>query len=71
MSTLSETLRAAIQNSGKSYYKLSLETGLNRQVLARFAQEQTTLHLGAADVLAEHFGLELRPARRPRARKEG
>jgi plasmid maintenance system antidote protein VapI len=57
---LTETLRWAVIESGKSYKALERETGVLRQSLMKFASAEQSLRLDMADRLAAYFGLELR-----------
>jgi hypothetical protein len=57
--TMTETLRAAIRDSGLSAYRISQDTGLVVTSIIRFTNGETSLRLDKADVLADYFGLEL------------
>lgn len=59
--TLTETLRAAVNESPLSFQALERETGVLRQVLMKFARGESGLRLESADKLAEFFGLTLAP----------
>ena len=59
--TLTETLQQAIADSGLPFIELERQTGVIRQSLMKFARNEQTLFLDAADKLAEFFGLELGP----------
>ena len=61
---ITDLLRRTINDSGIPFLTLEQETGVLRQSLMKFARGETTIHLDAADKLAEYFGLELRPATR-------
>lgn len=63
MNTLTETLRRCIQESDVSYYRMSLDSGVNKLVISRFARGETSIILSGADKLAQYFHLELRPVR--------
>jgi len=58
MVTLSDTLRKAIQESGLSMRRLSINTGINRLWLTRFLEgfQMTSDNI---DKLADFFGLGL------------
>lgn len=56
---MTETLRAAIRDSGLSAYRISKDTGLVVTSIIRFAEGETSLRLDKADVLANYLGLEL------------
>jgi len=58
-SKTSDVLRAAIQDSGLSAYRISKDTGLVVTSIIRFVDGETSLRLDKADVLAEYLGLEL------------
>jgi transcriptional regulator with XRE-family HTH domain len=57
--TMSDTLRAAVRDSGLSQYEISHATGILATSLGRFMRGETSLRLDKADALAEFFGLEL------------
>ena len=57
--TLTETLRQAIADSGLPFAELERQTGVIRQSLMKFARNEQTLTLVAADKLAEFFRMEL------------
>jgi len=79
METMTDTLRAAIRDSGLPLLQLARRSGVVRQSLIRFTRGSTSLRLDVADRLAAYFGLELYPAarkrkaatRRRQARKDG
>jgi hypothetical protein len=64
--TMSDALKKAIAESGKSLIGIQRETGVNRISLIRFMRGETSLRLDVADKLAVYFGLELRPKRKGR-----
>jgi len=57
--TLTEALRAAIDESGVTRYRIAKETGLQEASLSRFMSGETSLRLDKADAIAEYLGLEL------------
>lgn len=61
--TLSETIRHAMHNDGRSLYQLAIDSGVSRGQLVRFANGQRELTLPAATKLCVALGLELRPVR--------
>jgi plasmid maintenance system antidote protein VapI len=61
MTTMTETLRDAIVDSGLPMLTLAQRTGVVRQSLMRFVARKSSLRLDLADKLAEYFGLELKP----------
>ena len=63
---ITDLLRETIQESGLPFLTMEQETGVLRQSLMKFARGESTIHLEAADKLAEFFGLELGPAKRPK-----
>jgi hypothetical protein len=58
-----DALNDAIE-SGETFRSIERETGIVRQSLMPFARGEQTLRLDKADLLAEYFGLELRPVKR-------
>ena len=63
---ITDVLRRTIQDSGLPFLTLEQETGVLRQSLMKFARGESTIHLDAADKLAEFFGLELGQATKPK-----
>ena len=64
--TLSEQLRAAIENSGLSVYRIAKDSGVPQQTLQRFVTGQRDIRLAqTADRLAEYFGMRLTAPKRP------
>lgn len=57
--TMTETLREAIAESGLPMMTIAAETGLERTSLLRFARGDQSLRLDKADRLAEYFGFVL------------
>lgn len=57
---MTDALRRAIQNSGKSLYAVSRATGVQEDSLSRFVRGRQSLRLDKADALAEYFGIEVR-----------
>lgn len=55
-----ETLRQAIEKSGKSRYRIHKDTGIDQAVLCKIMAEGTC-SMDTADQLCEYLGLELRP----------
>lgn len=56
---LTETLRAAVNESPLSFQALERETGVKRQVLMKFARGESGMRLETADKLAAYFELRL------------
>ncbi len=69
MASLSESLRTALTNCGRSRYRVSIETGISQAALCRFAQGEP-MRGPNLDRLAEALGLELRPKVGPKARRK-
>ncbi len=60
MSAISDTLRAAIQASGKSVNQLAKDSGVAHPVILRFLSKERDIRLQTADKLAECLGLKLK-----------
>ena len=54
-------LRAAIEKSGVTRYRLAKETGIPESNLRRFVEHGMSIRLASADRLAEYLGLRLAP----------
>ncbi len=69
MSTVNNTLRAAIEKSEKSRYRLSKETGIEQSQLSRFMYG--TAHIGVERIeeLAKALGYELIMRKRVKKRR--
>lgn len=61
---ISEIIRAAMLNSGKSLRQIAEASGLDHTVLSRFARKERTLSQAALDTLAAQVGVTARAARR-------
>ncbi|MGA2064818.1 MAG: helix-turn-helix transcriptional regulator [Thermoguttaceae bacterium] len=59
--TLTDVLRAAIQQSGLTYYRIDKATGIDESNLRRFARGEMSIRLDKADRLAAYLGLRLVP----------
>jgi transcriptional regulator with XRE-family HTH domain len=59
--TLTDVLRAAIQRSGLTYYRIAKATGIDEANLGRFARGELSIRLDKADRLAAYLGLRLVP----------
>jgi hypothetical protein len=57
--SLSETLRQAIRESGKSMYEIAKESGVSQTVLSRFVFRERDIRMATADKLAEVIALKL------------
>ena len=66
---ITDLLRQTISESGIPFLTLEQQTGVLRQSLMKFARGEITIHLDAADRLAEYFGLQLTPVKRKTAKK--
>jgi transcriptional regulator with XRE-family HTH domain len=65
---LTDALKREIRASNKNYLQLERETGVLRQSLMKFMHGETSLRLDIADKLAVYFELELRAAKKRRAK---
>lgn len=63
---ITDLLRQTIHDSGIPFLTLEQQTGVLRQSLMKFARGESTIHLDAADKLAEFFNLELGQASKPK-----
>ncbi len=59
--TLTDALRAAIEQSGLTGYRIAMATGIDNSNLARFLRGELSLRLDKADRLAAYLGLQLVP----------
>ena len=59
--TLTDVLRAAIQQSALTYYRIAKATGIDEANLGRFARGKLSIRLDKADRLAAYLGLRLVP----------
>jgi transcriptional regulator with XRE-family HTH domain len=57
--TMTEVLKAAIEKSGLTRYRIAKDTGTDEAALMRFMRGEQSIRLDKADVLAEYLGLEL------------
>ncbi len=55
----SDEIRAAVENCGKTRYRIAKETGIAAAVLCRFVQGQVGLSMDTLDTLAEYLGLHV------------
>ena len=58
--TVSQSLRQAMLDSGLSAYRLAVDSGLDVAAVLRFRSGERSLKLESVDRLAEVLGLELR-----------
>jgi plasmid maintenance system antidote protein VapI len=59
--TLTDVLRATIQRSGLTYYRLAKATGIDEASMGRFARGEAHIRTDKADKLAAYLGLHLVP----------
>ncbi len=57
--TLSEELRTAIRQSGKSVYEIAKQSNVSPIVISRFLSGERDIRMATADRLAESLGLTL------------
>ena len=57
---LTDQLRSAVENCGKTRYRISKETGISEVILSRLMSRERFLSSDNLDILAEYLGLELR-----------
>jgi hypothetical protein len=56
---ISDQLREAIHQCGKTRYRISLETGISESILSRFVNHGAGLSLANIDILCECIGAKL------------
>ena len=56
---VSDQIRAAIESSGVSIYRIAAETGIDKSALSRFMSGERGLSTTALDSLGEFLGLEI------------
>jgi len=59
--TMTEVLKAAIEESGLTRYRIAKDTGIDQAALMRFMRGEQSLRLDKADALAKYFRLRLVP----------
>jgi transcriptional regulator with XRE-family HTH domain len=57
--TMTEVLRAAIERSGLTVYRIGKATGVDAANLGRFVRGELSIRLDKADKLAAYLGLRL------------
>lgn len=57
--TITDVLKAAIEESGVTRYRIAKETEIPETTLMRFMSGETTIRLDKADALAAYLGLRL------------
>jgi len=65
---ISEQLKDALRAHGTAY-RAGKESGVEITAVQRFLNGERDLRLASADKLCKALGLELRPVRKPRAKK--
>lgn len=58
--TISDQLKAEIERSGLSIYRIAKDAGIRPEVLYRFREGRQTLKLETVDLIAPVLNLELR-----------
>ena len=56
---LSEELRKAIQDTGKSTYQVARESGVAQPILSRFMSHKRGINLETAEKLFNYLGLKI------------
>ena len=56
---VSDQIRAAIESSGLTMYRIAQETGIHKSALSRFMSGERGLSTTALDILGEFLGLEI------------
>lgn len=59
MAKVLDEIRAAIEASGKSRYRIAQDTGIAESGLSRLMSGERGLSIESAEVLAEYLGLEI------------
>lgn len=67
---VSDAIRKAIRDSGRSLYDLAKTTDIDAGRLSRFMRKERTLGSDAIDVLCQELGLNLTP-KKSRSRNHG
>lgn len=64
-----DDLRDALENCGRTRYRVSLESGINQSTLSRFARGHFLLTVETAERLADALGHEIKLTPKARTRK--
>ena len=65
----SDEIRAAVQNCGKTRYRIAKETGIDAAALCRFVQGKMGLTTDTLDKLTEYLGLRIVTGKPRKGRK--
>jgi transcriptional regulator with XRE-family HTH domain len=58
--SFTDQLRAAVEHSGKTRYRIAKETGVSQETLSRFANgKRTGMSMEAIDKLFQNLGLRI------------
>jgi transcriptional regulator with XRE-family HTH domain len=57
--TMTDVLKAAIDLSGLTHYKIAADTGVKATSIGRFMRGETSLRLDRAEAIADYLGLQL------------
>lgn len=63
-STLSDVIREAVTQDGRSLARLAQESGVSHTILSRFLRNERDITLGTAERLCRVLALELRSVQR-------
>jgi hypothetical protein len=55
--TFSEQIRECVRQSGKSCYRISMDTGIDRAVLSRFMNNKGWMAEGTINILTKYIGM--------------
>jgi len=66
---LSDQIRRAVDNCGKSRYRLAKETGISEPTLSRFMSGERGLPMVTLDRLADYLGLDIVQSKGGKAKK--
>lgn len=67
---LTDQLRRAVADSGKTLGELARETGIDKSALSRFVNGERGLSMEALDAIGDYLGLRI-VASKPQAKKGG
>lgn len=67
---ISDQLRAAIESSDETYYRIAVDSEVDWGTLQRFVDgRRPNIRIDTVDKLADYFGLELRPKKANRGKR--